>query len=145
LEDIGTRIPKIIVDGTENEVPYVILNFIPGKDLGDVYTSLTKDQKQEIVKGLVRAQKSVEEQLPSHCGYGYLSSYEDQSYKKGWKEVILSHLERSRKRIRENKVFDSELVDRVENELKRFDEYFAHIEPLPFLEDTSTKNVLIHE
>jgi hypothetical protein len=82
--------------------------------------------------------------LPKHKGYGYLASYDDTNCKTSWKEVVVEHLERSRSRIRENKIFDWRVVDRVEALLANYDNYFEKIEPIPFLDDISTKNVLIN-
>lgn len=144
IDHLNIPIPKIVVDGTHNEIPFVIFHHIPGKDLWDVYSELSLPQKREIVKGLVSAQKMIET-LPAHHGYGYLTSYEDESYKNTWKEAVLKHLGRSRKRMQENGVFDPAMVDVVEWKLEKYNKYFARIKPLPFLEDTSTKNVLIHE
>lgn len=77
-------------------------------------------------------------------GYGYLTSYNDKSYKNTWKDVILEHLNRSRFRIKENSIFDYRKVDRVEVLLENYNHYFNAIEPIPFLDDLSSKNVLIY-
>lgn len=143
MSKIDIPIPKILVNGIERENSYVILNFIEGKDLGDVYYKLTEEEKKKITSQLVAAQKRVEE-LPKNKGYGYVSSYDDENYKNTWKEVVLEHLDRSRKRIKENGIFDWKKVDTLENILSKYDEYFNKIEPIPFLDDVSTKNVIIN-
>lgn len=74
-----------------------------------------------------------------------MTSYEDEEYKNSWKEVILEHLHRSRSRIKENKIFDYKKVDKVEKLLEKYDDYLNSIKPIPFLDDLSSKNVLINE
>jgi len=61
------------------------------------------------------------------------------------KEVIIEHLNRSRSRICENGIFDLKMIDSVEGLLQKYDTYFNSIEPIPFLDDMTTKNVLIHK
>lgn len=141
---LGIQVPRVICGGMHNELSYLILNYIPGKDLGIVYGDLSDSQKQLIAKEIVNIQNKVAT-LPKNLGYGYLSSYEDKAYKNTWKEVILEHLQRSRTRIQENKIFDSRKVDQVEQLLERYDNYFSSIEPTPFLDDLSSKNVLVYE
>lgn len=141
---LGIPVPRVISSGSYNGLSYLILNYIPGKDLGIVYGDLSDSQKQLIAKEIVNIQNKVAT-LPKNLGYGYLSSYEDKGYKNTWKEVILEHLQRSRTRIQENKIFDSRKVDQVEQLLERYDNYFSSIEPIPFLDDLSSKNVLVYE
>lgn len=143
LKSLDIPIPKVLVNGIENEIPFVILNYIPGDDLGKVYEDLTEEQKKNIVQDLISIQNKVDT-MPKAKGYGYLSTYEDPNYKSSWKEVIEEHLERSKKQMKENDFFDYSLVEEVEKLLVNFDDYFESIEPVPFLDDISNKNVLIH-
>lgn len=144
LKDLQIPIPKIIHKGKYDKVSYIILNYIPGDDLGNVYTDLSYKEKRDIAEAIVAIQNSVAT-LPQNCGYGYLTSYGDQNYKNSWKEVILEHLNRSRDRIVENGIFDGKKVDNIKKLLERYDFYFDSIKPVPFLDDLSTKNVLVYE
>ena len=58
---------------------------------------------------------------------------------------MVEHLNRSRLRICENGIFDPKMIDSVEQLLPQYDLYFDAIEPIPFLDDITTKNVLIHQ
>ena len=144
LENLDIPIPKILVQGLGEEVPYLILEYIEGSDLGAVYHQLESTQKQEIARNIVQIQKKVS-QMPQHKGYGYLASYEDSAFLPSWKAVVLQHLERSENRIKEAGIFDEAYVVEVRNLLENYEEYLSSIEPIPFLDDTTTKNVLIHE
>lgn len=143
LMTIGIPVPKVIYKGMHNKHSYLILSYIDGDDLGNVYSDLSDEEKREIARDIVNIQNKVS-MLPKNNGYGYLTSYNDKNYKKSWKKVILDHLNRSRHRIKENKIFDCTKVDKVEKLLEKYDSYFTSIEPIPFLDDISSKNVLIN-
>lgn len=137
-------VPKVIHKDEYENLSYLILSFVEGEDLGNVYTFLSETEKIEIAKELVSIQNKVAT-LPQNSGYGYLSSYEDKNFKNSWKEVLIEHLNRSRKRIKENNIFDSNKVYKIENLLDKYNKYFNNIKPIPFLDDLTTKNVLIKQ
>lgn len=144
LKGLEIPVPKVIYKGKYNKLSYLILNHIDGDDLGNVYADLSSEEKKGIAREIANIQNVVAT-LPQNRGYGYLTSYDDESYKKSWKEVILEHLERSRSRIKENKIFDYKKVDKIEELLDKYEEYLSTIKPIPFLDDLSSKNVLINE
>jgi len=144
LKGLEIPAPKVIYKGKYNKLSYLILNHIDGDDLGNVYADLSTEDKKDIARDIVNIQNVVAT-LPQNRGYGYLTSYDDKNYKKCWKDVILEHLDRSRNRIKENKIFDYKKVDKIEKLLDKYDEYLSAIKPIPFLDDLSSKNVLINE
>lgn len=143
LQPLNLPIPAIIDNGKYNEFSYLVLSYIHGDDLGNIYLNLSDEEKRDIARNIVNIQNKVST-LPKNSGYGDLTSYNDKSYKKTWKEVILEHLNRSRLRIKENNIFDYRKVDSVEVLLENYNDYFNVIEPIPFLDDLSSKNVLIY-
>lgn len=144
MESFELQVPKVIHKGINDEFSYLILSYIEGEDLGNVYAALSDNEKRDIARQIINIQNTVAK-LPQNRGYGYLVSYEDEKYKNSWKEVIIKHLERSRSRIKENKIFDYKKVDKIEELLAKYDEYFNDIRPIPFLDDISSKNVLINQ
>jgi len=144
LRSLGLPVPTVICNGMYDKLSYLILNHIDGDDLGNVYADLSFEEKREIAIEVVNIQKMVST-LPQNQGYGYLTSYNDENYKKSWKEVILEHLDRSRHRIKENKIFDYKKVDKIEKLLEKYYDYLTYIKPIPFLDDLSSKNVLINQ
>lgn len=143
MQPLTLPIPAIIDNGKYNEFSYLVLSYIHGDDLGNIYLNLSDEEKRDIARNIVNIQNKVST-LPKNSGYGDLTSYNDKSYKKTWKEVILEHLNRSRLRIKENNIFDYRKVDSVEVLLENYNDYFNVIEPIPFLDDLSSKNVLIY-
>lgn len=144
LMPLGLPIPKILSNGIYDDVSYLILTYIQGEDLGNVYNTLSDYEKKMIARDIVGIQNKVST-LPQNSGYGYLTSYEDENFKNNWKEVIISHLDRSKNRMKENKIFDYRKVDRIKELLYLYDDYFNNIRPIPFLDDLSSKNILINE
>lgn len=120
------------------------MTYIQGEDLGNVYNTLSDYEKKMIARDIVGIQNKVST-LPQNSGYGYLTSYEDENFNNNWKEVIISHLDRSKNRMKENKIFDYRKVDRIKELLYLYDDYFNNIRPIPFLDDLSSKNILINK
>jgi len=139
LYQLNIPVPKILKYGPYEDVYYAFMTYIDGKDLGDVYHALTETQKQDIIKDLFDVQKKVST-LPSIKKYGY----EDYSFGT-WIEYLESLIERSRKRIAQNNIFDTDVCEKVSFVIRMFQEYLLNVEPLAFLDDITTKNVLIHE
>ena len=59
LSALDLPIPKVLDYGTYEEYSYLILNFIPGEDIGLVYTTLTVPEKKQIAKDVMEIQRKV--------------------------------------------------------------------------------------
>ena len=141
--DIST--PKVITENTSTSPYYFIMTFISGKDLGIVYSKLSKDQKKNIAKRLINYQQEIKK-LPMARGFGSLNAYEDyENLFNTWEDFILSEIKRAENGIKENNIFPTEYVSKVRDLIPDFREYFSTIKPQPFLDDVSTKNVLIYK
>jgi aminoglycoside phosphotransferase (APT) family kinase protein len=130
---------------THRQFPYayLLLERLPGQDLGQVYPGLTAAQKRRIAQEVAQIQAIVNS-LPPGPGYGFATSYQAK-LKASWQEVLQAELDRSRAGIEQAGVFKHEVVDRVQGRLARFEAYFEGVAPTPFLDDTTTKNVMIHQ
>ncbi|MEZ4570184.1 MAG: phosphotransferase [Thermomicrobiales bacterium] len=145
LKPLGIPLPDLFyedVRGTRHGVPVMIMERLPGTDLGHVYDGLTDSQKREISAWVVELQKRTAT-LPLATGFGYALSYDDPELLPTWQDVLLGSLDRSRRYIESAGVVDVEVVDRVASRLDDFGGYLSQIEPVPFLHDTTTKNVII--
>ena len=132
LESIEIPVPKVIKYGRFEEFEYLILNYFEGKDIGVVYSKLKDEDKRAIAKEIVRIQHKVAALK--------LEDIEDWS----WCSFIKYILERSRERITQNGYFDAEKVERLDKEMLRLKEYFDNVRPVAYLDDISSKNLLIH-
>lgn len=144
LRPLGIPLPELLgydLTRQKYECGYMLLERLPGRDLGLVYSDLTVEQKRTLAHEIASIQGIVNN-LPSGPGYGYATGY-DAALKKSWTEVVYGELGKHGAHIRQAGVFSPEVVDRIEKALAHFNGYFQEIAPVPFLDDTTTKNVLI--
>lgn len=146
LAPFGIPLPRLLHAQTEGEEHFMLLERLPGRDLGLVYPELTEPQKRSLAAVIADAQQRCA-QLPPASGFGYALSYDDPALTKflTWQQVLVDDLERSRRRILDVGVVDPEAVDRVARCLQQFAGYFSAVTPTAFLDDTTTRNVLVHE
>lgn len=143
LRPLGVPLPKLLAHGEHRELPYVVLERLDGEDLGQVYGSLSLVQRRLIAEEVCRVQQIVGK-LPEGDGYGFVRLPGESSYHKSWMGVIEASLARSRGRIATAGLVSMRPIERVEEAAKRFDDYFRRVRPKPFLDDVTTKNVLVH-
>jgi Ser/Thr protein kinase RdoA (MazF antagonist) len=123
--------------------PYMLLERLPGQDLEHVYPMLSSDQKGRLAQRVAMIQRRVAT-LPRGRGFGYGASFDDPGLHPTWRDVLIASLERSRSRIAAAGVVSTEWVDRVAERLPAIEHHIAAIEPIPFLDDMTVKNVLVH-
>ncbi len=123
--------------------PVIIMERLPGADLGLVYPTLSGAQKQRLAHDIARVQQ-IAQSLPLAHGFGYATSYDDPHLLPAWTDVITASLDRSHARIIEIGTVDVRHVERVRDQLGAFQDQLAAVEPRCFLDDTTTKNVIVH-
>ena len=133
LASIEIPVPKVIAHGNYEQYEYLILNYFEGEDIGLVYTQLSDNDKKEVAKEVVAIQNKV--------AALQLENVEPQW---SWHSVVNDMLERAKERIVANGYFDVEKVDQLWKLAEQLDEYFTNIKPIAYLDDVSTKNLLIH-
>lgn len=147
LRPRGVPLPELHyaeVDEQRHGFPVMILERLRGTDLGDVYQALTAADKRALAGAIVRIQHVVHA-LPLGSGYGYGRAPDDPMLRPSWNAVLVEHLERSRKRIRAASLVDERWVDRVQEAIDRASAVLAGVSPTCFLDDTTTKNVIVHD
>ncbi len=145
VKDLDIPTPCVIAENLVNAPYYFVMSFIPGKDLGLVYSSLLKSEKKIIAKKIIGFQKEIKK-LPMAKGFGSLNSYEDsENICSSWEESLLNDINRAEETIIKNGIFSVEYVLKLKQIMPNFMEYFSSVKPEPFLDDITTKNVLIHE
>jgi len=131
-------IPQMLKYGQYKDVYYALITYIHGRDIGEVYHTLNSTQKHEIVKEIAEIQRKVATLPPSK-----IDDYENYSHASRIKGIE-NRIQWARKNITINKVFDPAVCDAVADLLCTFKDYLANVKPVAFLDDISTKNVLIH-
>ena len=145
LRPKGVPLPTILCHDLSAAVtpfPALIVERLAGTDLGYAYPSLSARDKKTLATELVRIQERVST-LPLGKGYGYVFRYDDPFPCRTWSEVVHGLLARGRSRITRIGIVDPCHLDRVQEALLLFKDYFARIPPRAFLDDTTTKNVIV--
>ncbi len=145
LRPIGVPLPRIIhhsVDG-HDKFPFLILDRIPGNDLGRLYNQLSQSDKVGIVDRLVEIQRKLHA-LPPGKGYGVSFSYGSYPFST-YQELVRAEVDKNKQRIRRMGIFNSAFADEIEARMEKFLPYFSQVKPRPYLPDTTTKNVMIDE
>jgi aminoglycoside phosphotransferase (APT) family kinase protein len=146
LVPVGVPLPRLLhADLAETGgFPVMIMERLPGADLGVVYPSLPHAEKQRLAHQLVDIQQAVGS-LPLGTGFGHATAYDDPYLKSTWTDVLSSSLQRSRERIAAGGVVDVEHVERVQDLVDAVAAQLAVVEPRCFLDDITTKNVIVHD
>lgn len=131
---IEIPVPKVIAKGKIEGYEYLILSYLPGKDIGLVYPELKEDEKKAIAKEVVSIQNRVAELKLEYVEPDW-----------SWGTYIKYVLDRAEERIAENGYFEVERVERLRGQAEQLAEYFANVKPVAYLDDISTKNLLIHD
>lgn len=133
LAAIDVPVPRVIAKGLYEEYEFLILSYIEGKDIGLIYLQLKDEDKKGIAKEVIHIQNQVA---------ALKSEKVDSDW--SWTAFVNYMLERSKKRIAQNGYFDVEKVERLQAQMGQFQEYFDNVKPVAYLDDISSKNLLIH-
>lgn len=126
-------IPVVLSAGRHGDYSYLILSYIPGDDLGNVYDKLSSSEKKQIAKEIVVIQRKA----------AGIAISTDASWT--WSGFIDHILDRAEKRIREKGYFDAGKIQILRKMRQEIQEYLDAVPPRPYLDDVSTKNLLIYE
>src|ERR1700751_5714221 len=147
LRPMGVPLPRILaanLEPSEIRFPFVVLEQLPGSDLCEIYPTLTSPEKLEIVSEVVRIREKVSV-LPEAGGFGFAYSYKETPAYRTWEGAVSAILERAQQRMSHSGHPGGSYVERATQILNRYKAYFASVRPVPFLEDTTTKNVLVEQ
>ena len=100
------------------------------------------DRSLEGIAGRVAEAQGIVSQLSSAGRYGYAVAAETAPCA-SWPDVLASGLARSRRRLSQAGLYSLEIADRVETLLDIVQSEAIQIEAIPFLHDTTTKNVIV--
>jgi aminoglycoside phosphotransferase len=145
LRPLGVPLPALFEAGHHDGCAYLVLERLPGADLGLVYASLSAEQKRSIAAGVADIQRDKMGCLCEGKGFGYAAHQDGPFRHRTWADVLRSSLRRGRRRILSAGVFDPDLVSEVERALERRAASLASVRPQPFLDDATTKNVIVSE
>ena len=143
LRPLGVPLPAIIAEGFEPPFPFMVLERLPGTDLGRVVGRLSEPQLHAVA-GKIAAAQAIVAVTPSAGRYGYAVTPET-APRERWSAVLDDSIARSRSRIVAVGLLDPSVAEAAQGLLAaRRDE--ADAQPaVPFLHDATVKNVIVTE
>jgi len=141
LRPRGVKLPEVLASDVRAEFPWLLLERLPGTDLGAVISGLADGQSDRIAAAVAHAQ-AVVAQTDRAGRYGY-AVLPDQAPHTAWSQVLAASLARSRRRIGSAGLFDTGSVDAVQAVLTVVRDEIDRIAPTPFMHDTTTRNVIV--
>jgi Ser/Thr protein kinase RdoA (MazF antagonist) len=145
LKPRGVPLPDVRsadVTCTHTRFPYMILDRLPGTDLGRVYKNLSASQRRAIIVRLIEIQKAATT-LPQGQGFGYAGSMDGPFRYQSWKAFISDRIALTRSRIAQAGHFSLAVIELLEELSDELADYFDTVCPTPFLHDLTSKNVLV--
>jgi len=145
LKPKGVPLSQLLFSEVEKNLshfPVMIMERLRGKDLGDVYSELSQEQKRQLIQEIFNIQEKVSS-LPMAQGYGYATSFEDKFLMPTWIALLQNQLDRSRRRTIKAGLININYVDKIDKLINEKSHYFSTIKPVGFLDDTTTKNVIV--
>jgi Ser/Thr protein kinase RdoA (MazF antagonist) len=147
LRPLGAPLPALLYADLEATIvpfAFMLLERLPGLDLGHVYRHLSRAEKGSIAAELARIQVKISQSLPPGNGFGCTTSLLQPLPHRTWMEFIEQSLLDSQQKLAQVGVMDPGHTERVWQRLSRFRAYLDQVAPTPFLDDITTKNVLVH-
>lgn len=126
-------IPVVLSSGGYKNYSYLILSYIIGDDFGNVYYKLSDSEKKQIAKEVIEIQRKVSK----------IDIRTDEDWT--WNRVIDEMLSRAEERIKRKHYFDSNKINIIKQIRKEIQEYLDKVRPIPYLDDISTKNLLVYK
>jgi aminoglycoside phosphotransferase len=141
LRPQGVPLPQIIAEGVNHDFSHLVLERLPGADLGEVICGLSDTNLEAIATKVARAQE-ITSRTVSSKRYGY-SIEAANAPDERWSQVLLNNLTRSRRRIAGARLFDEDVVDAIAKMVSAARAELDALPPIAFLHDTTTKNVIV--
>ena len=141
LRPLGLALPRVLAEDVEGPIPYMVLERLPGTDLGHVIERLNATQLGAIAAAVAGAQALVAT-TPTAGRYGYAADPAEAPGRR-WSDILEGSIGRSRGRIAAVGHYDMTAIEAAEAALADLRDEADAQPATPFLHDTTTKNVII--
>ena len=144
LRPRGVPLPAVLASDFHARVipfPFVLLERLPGVDLGVAYGELTRADKKRIAVEIVRIQGLVHT-LPAGRRFGHTTTPDDAPHA-SWSAVLEALLEASAPELARLELGRAQPLERVRARLEALRPALDRVAPTPFLDDATTKNVIV--
>ena len=142
LRPLGVPLPEVLGHDLAGPLPYVVLERLPGDDLGLVHDGLSRQQRRALAGSVVAVQRLVHSLGPV-TGYGYSADPAARPPRERWSDVIGDDLRRSGGRLADGPERVRDLHARVVARAAELRQVLDATPATPFLDDLTTKNVLV--
>lgn len=141
LRELGVPLPRVFAEGAIDGFPYVLMQRLPGTDLGNIANELTDPQLRAIAEHVAAAQ-TASAKSATGTRYGYAATPDAAPHAR-WSEELDSNFARSTQRLTAAALFDPAVLAPVAAAIERHRAELNAIPPTPFLHDTTTRNVIV--
>jgi aminoglycoside phosphotransferase (APT) family kinase protein len=141
LRPIGVPLPELLCADADAALPWMLLERLPGSDLGDLVGRLPEVSLRQIAERVAAAQIAAGG-TQTAGSYGFSQTPEAAPFA-NWSELVLADIARSRGRIANAGLFDLAMIDRLDRLVAALKPRLDAIPATPFLHDTTTKNVIV--
>lgn len=141
LRPCGVPLPAILKAEVEAPIPCIVMERLPGTDLGDVIGELSAREIDMIAGGVAAAQAAVA-RTGAAARFGFAVEASEAPFG-SWAEFVAWHVGRSRQRLAAAGLFTAAYAQRVEALLCRWSSELEGIQATAFLPDTTTRNVIV--
>lgn len=141
LRPRGVPLPEVLAAEIHARFPWLLLERLPGSDLGASIDELSDEQLKRIAAKVAEAQ-TIAAETGSAGRFGYAARPE-QAPHATWLQALEAHLDRSRRRIASAALFDVGMVAAAQSAMGALRDEIDRIAPTPFLHDTTTRNVIV--
>ena len=111
LRALGIPLPRIIAEGLRHRFPHLVLERLPGSDLGNLIRTLSDKGLEAVAAEVVRAQR-ITAATATGGRYGYAVDPAG-APRERWSQVLQDNLARSRRRVAAAGLFDLSAVAAV--------------------------------
>jgi aminoglycoside phosphotransferase len=141
LHPLGVPLPEILAENLDHRFPYLVLERLPGSDLGHLIRGLDDAALEGVAARVARAQAIVAT-TPTAGRYGYAVEPSSAPFTT-WSQTLDANLTRSRQRLAGTGLFGIENVEKVAELISHARDELDRFAATPFLHDTTTKNVIV--
>jgi aminoglycoside phosphotransferase (APT) family kinase protein len=141
LRPLGVPLPSILAVELDGEFPYMVIERLPGVDLGRAMRGLSEATLAAIAGKVADAQR-LTAAFPTAGRYGYAATGEAAPHA-SWSAAISGILDRARSRIVAASVFDLSAVEALDWIVLAARTELDGFAATPFLHDATTRNVIV--
>lgn len=144
LAERGVPVARVLGGDAKAKLPWMAVEHLDGRDFGEVYAHLSGPQKRALAREVVQIQRKVAE-LGEGEGFGYTHVAGAPAPFGRWDEVVDGIVQRSLGWLAETGLDAAREAELVRHCLGELRPALRELRPIPFLDDLTTKNVLVHQ